>query len=159
MEAQLVFPWRDSDLGCLMWGLNSLLFREDFHVCDISPMCGSLHQGCRSWLDHGSVPPTCLNVAFSLYLQVWKGCSTGLQVVFRERVVLYVVVVLVCPWEVVSSGFSCSAILIFSPLHNYVSIGVITTLNIFFNLKFMIHIFLYRPNKFLWKYKPQYEIE
>ena len=85
----------------------------------------SPHKGCGSWLDWVSTPPTYLDVAFSLYPQLWKICSASLQVVLRDswsicscsfcelRIVLlhiwsdHIPILsssfLFCAWEIVSS--------------------------------------------------------
>ena len=70
--------------------------------------------GCWFWLDYIFDSPTYLDVTFSLYPQLWKIC----QSVFRsssEIVVLYLVVILVCPWKEVSGGSSSFATLIWTP--------------------------------------------
>ena len=70
----------------------------------------SLHWGYGSWLDCISALPTNLSVFFLFILK----CRTVWLVfkLFSERIILYVVVVLMCLWEEVSSEFSYPAILI-----------------------------------------------
>lgn len=65
--------------------------------------------GIWSWLDHISVPPTLLNVAFfSIF-----SCKKYLLLIFMSfsEIVLYVVVVFMCLWKEVSWGSSYSTIL------------------------------------------------
>ena len=113
-QSQIFFSlysqYRTPRLVSLTWGSDPSLLWGDLHSYDTPPTCGSLHQRCRFWLDCVSDPPTHLSVAFSLCLS----CRKSVLLVFRlfsEIVVLYLVVVWVCPREEVSSESSYLAIL------------------------------------------------
>lgn len=55
-------------LGNPTWDINLHLLRGDLHGY-ILPACKLLHRGCGFSVDHNlSLPPTCLDVIFSLYL-------------------------------------------------------------------------------------------
>lgn len=89
--------------------------RDKLCICDNLPFCGSQCQGLGvgSWPDCFFAPLTSLDVAFFfffffvcvyVYLCVyvlWKSYSVGLQVIL-DRIVVYVLVTLVYPWEEVS---------------------------------------------------------
>ena len=92
-------------------GLEPFALRKDLQVCDILFLCGSLARSVGPDWIVSLPPPTHLDVFF-LYI---LNCIRAILLVFRsfsEKVVLYVVVVLLCLWEEVSSGSSYSTILI-----------------------------------------------
>ena len=89
----------------------NLYFREKTSEFVISLLfCESLYWGCRSCLDYFSAPAIHFNMVLKTYSIVeWLFCQSRS---FLERVVLYVVVVLMFPWEEMGSGSFYSTILI-----------------------------------------------
>ena len=81
----------------------NLYFREKTSEFVISLLfCESLYWGCRSCLDYFSAPAIHFNMVLKTYSIVeWLFCQSRS---FLERVVLYVVVVLMFPWEEMGSG-------------------------------------------------------
>lgn len=67
--------------------------------------------------------PVSLLLLFSLCLQSWKIFYASLQVVLK------VFVVLVCPWDEMSSGSSYFAILTTFPSEEYLKKGLLTTVS------------------------------
>ena len=88
-------------LICLAWGSNSLLHRDT--LCNIPLVCELL--SWRFWQDHLSASLTHLMWPFWFFC-----CGEATQLVFRsfvERLILYVALDLVCPWEEVNAVFLC----------------------------------------------------
>ena len=115
------------ELGCLMWSSNPLLLRKINHTFVIVPNCGSPHLGCHffPWCGHISVSPTHL-CPFTLC------CGDCVHPIFRSfsgRIIPYVVVDLLCPWEEVNSRSSSATIL--NPSSHYAYFSRSSFLNYF----------------------------
>lgn len=117
-------PVKSPGLKSMMWGVNSLLLREDLHTCNIPPACGLPCQGCGYQPDHVSAPSVLLDVFF-LYI---FSCGTAVLLVLRlfSEEVPYAVVALVCLWRELRSGFPYSAVLVLLPLFSFFHFCVIT---------------------------------
>ena len=117
-----------------MWSLNPSLTGETLCSCDIPGACGSLCQGCESQPDFVLA---LLSISKCLFLYIFS-CERAFLLVFRsssETVGLYVVVALMCPWELSSEYFT---ILIPSEY----------SLNCFY------HLTTYNPNASLYAHLP-----
>lgn len=66
------------------WSLFPFLLGENLYDCDIPSICRSLSQGCGSWPYKGSLLPTHLTVAFSLYLKLWRIIFVTLQLIYID---------------------------------------------------------------------------
>lgn len=74
------------DRGRLRESLIPSLFRKDLHAFDVLPACNCHAKGLVSY--HISAPPTLLQMASSLGLQLWKICFANCQVVFRVSCII-----------------------------------------------------------------------
>lgn len=91
-----------SGLGNPVQLSDPLFLKRDLCYCNITPTCGTQHQGCGSWPDPlglslGNVFAQCLGpfgqcfclyypsqCGFSLYPHLYRICSTSPRVVFRD---------------------------------------------------------------------------
>lgn len=113
MQALLVLKSRHSGsssswcttpgLGSPLWGSNPLLLKENLCSCDYLTLCGLPTHRCG--LDYTtSLPLLSISSWFLLYALVVENIFSSLQVVLIVSFSV-IVVILVCPWEEVSSDF------------------------------------------------------
>lgn len=92
-----------------------------FYAFDIPSTCGSLCQGCASWLCF--CPSDHSQLGFSLFYN-WGRAALLVFRSFSEWVTLHVAVSLVCPWEEVSSRPSYSTTPLFLTMKYFLNWGM-----------------------------------